>query len=54
MISKSYHVSIITVDNADPLDTGVSSIGGVVIGETDWAMRLPVKGEQLGYYVLEV
>jgi predicted amidohydrolase len=54
MIAKSNQIAIVTVDNAAPFDIGVSSAGGVAAGADDWAMRLPVRGEQFGSFVLEI
>ena len=52
MHSIANHISIVTVDNAYPFDTGVSSIGGVV-SEAEWLFQLPDKGRQYGSYRLD-
>ena len=54
MISMSNDIPIVTVDNAAPPDTGMLAIGSVTSVGVDWAMRLPVQVEQMGFYELEI
>ena len=53
MKSVADHVSIVTVDNAYPLEIGVSSLGGVV-ADAEYVLKLPDKGRQYGSYVIEI
>ena len=53
MKSIADHLTIISVDNAYPVDIGVSSIGGVV-AEAKWVFSLPDTGRQLGSYVIDI
>ncbi len=41
-------LSIATVDNAFPLDIGVSSPGGLVTPAAEWLLRLPNRGMAFG------
>jgi len=51
MNSIANRIPIVSVDNAYPLDIGVSSKGGVV-SEAEWVFQLPDKGRQFGSYML--
>jgi hypothetical protein len=53
MNSIANHVAIVSVDNAYPLDIGVSSKGGVV-SEAEWLLQLPDKGRQYGSYMINI
>lgn len=46
-------IFIATVDNSDPHDIPVSSIGGVASPQAKWAFRLEETGMQLGTYTIE-
>ncbi|MDR0472858.1 MAG: carbon-nitrogen hydrolase family protein [Treponema sp.] len=53
MNSIANHIPIVSVDNAYPLETGVSSKGGIVT-EAEWVFSLPDKGRQYGSYMLNM
>ena len=53
MKSVADRLTIVSVDNARPLDIGVSSKGGVV-AEAEWVFSLPDIGRQYGSYVIDV
>ena len=53
MKSIADNVTIVSVDNSHPFETGVSSKGGVV-AEAKWVYTLPDKGRQYGSYIINI